>query len=291
MTKDYEVDIEYPLFCYAPFSDDCIQKFTEWKTLTYLPNRVQYKDLITSGQVAIVLKTGLTTWYCGYKYKEDFPGKILFVEPSFWKGTSFPNEQLKEAIKALGYLLAGDKESATRQIIDCCQAVPALLVYKLQDEDYGIYNKFFGEYWYNDYSLLIGLKTRYTFFYGKQDQLLKELNKYIRSTKKCLNDVKSMTVDRFEELKDIIEYKDYDEYIAAFTKKCEEVYSLETDVKKYLNESKQVQNLLPFADDLDVLGDYQDIPGVCKAFEADMVLNLIENEEKELSDFFSSEMF
>lgn len=255
-------------------------KLTEWKLFEDYIDKKKIIAKIKSKKLAAVMKTGLNTWYCEYKNKDDYTGKILFIKPPFWTGISFPNDQLKEAIKGLIYHAAGDKYSASVMVIEYCQKVPGNLVFEHHSEDYTYKLECLNECIIDDYGSMDGKNTKYSIGVNKQDKLIDELNEWPDKTTSHYVPSKSMLMKYYEEKEEeYTEKMSFNDYCKEVEERGNALISIRKELRHYIRDSKEIQALFPFTKKFPELCNYKDIKGVCIAYSADDIISRIKEKE------------
>ncbi|HJJ39350.1 MAG TPA: hypothetical protein O0X42_04345, partial [Methanocorpusculum sp.] len=109
--------------------------FTEWYPADGLPTEEKLlKNALESGKTAIIADTGLERKACGLTEDAQNSGKVLFIKPKFWGAELVYTPARLEALKALGYLAAGEEEDAGTLFYQHCIDDTITLADKLWDK-------------------------------------------------------------------------------------------------------------------------------------------------------------
>ncbi|HJJ48703.1 MAG TPA: hypothetical protein O0X39_06945 [Methanocorpusculum sp.] len=241
-------------------------RYTPFYPAADLPDLEKFiHQKLNSGSVAIITRTGVTPAYCGLSDPEEFYGKILFINPKFFKPSVYYTEAQENTLKAIGYLASGNTDEASALFYKYCIEEPVRLADMIWDAQKRFDQNFFGR-------ALVEGGAQWTLQSEFPDiGYLKKLNRYInRNIRKIHTDAKF-----FDTQKDIKTYRASilgslltdltdEEYIAAFTEARNELLAAYKNLKEYIAEMTAVPLLFSSTKYLLRGGEYKDIKGICR---------------------------
>ncbi|HJJ28541.1 MAG TPA: hypothetical protein O0X70_04025 [Methanocorpusculum sp.] len=244
-------------------------RYTPFEPAANLPDFEKLlRQKLSSGAVAIFTRTGVTPAYCGLRDPEEFCGKILFINPHFFKPAVYFTEAQENILKAIGYLASENTDEASALFYKYCIEEPVRLADMIWDAQKRFDQNFFGR-------ALVEGGAQWTLQSEFPDMnFLKKLVRYInRNMKKVRGDAKffaaqkDMKTYRASIFGSLLTALSDDEYKEAFAQSRDELLASYKNLKEYIAEMMEVPKLFGCTKYLLRGGEYRDIAGICRLVE------------------------